>query len=228
MSCACSQRCAPVTQRWSQQFSTRARSCRCPRRLDRRGDRRHRLPWTTRGGTPLLRAVERWRHGDGRASAVRGADPDAACSCTGGENPVWVATAQHDKESLELLLARGADPPASLRRFDPARRRNGSWLRRPRRALALRRRSTLHLPGLRRHPAVFGATGIKAIDLWCPLPQHGLVHLAPGYGLGAIVLLCELSRRAAISRQRVVWTGFVPTTARPRRPAPRRCRERHR
>ncbi len=43
------------------------------------------------------------------------------------------------------------------------------------------------------------------------LPQQGLVHLAPGYGLGAIVLLSELSRRAAISGQSVVWTGFVPS-----------------
>ena len=40
-------------------------------------------------------------------------------------------------------------------------------------------------------------------------PTRGLVHLTPGYGLGAIVLIAELSYRAATSGRDVVWTGFA-------------------
>jgi hypothetical protein len=52
-------------------------------------------------------------------------------------------------------------------------------------------------------------TGIKAIDLWCPLPARGLAHVTPGFGVGAIVLVAELSYRAAGCGRPVVWTGFV-------------------
>ena len=66
----------------------------------------------------------------------------------------------------------------------------------------------VRVPGRRvRLPA--DATGIKAIDLWCPLPERGLVHLTPGFGLGAVVLISELSLRAARTGAPVVWTGFV-------------------
>ena len=55
----------------------------------------HRLPWTN-GGTPLLRAVER---GDVPMVALlleRGANPNGACACDGGESPLWVAVAQRE------------------------------------------------------------------------------------------------------------------------------------
>lgn len=174
--------------------------------------RRHRLPWTTRGGTPLLRAVERGDTAMVELLLTRGADPDAACSCAGGENPVWVAAAQHDRTSLELLLAHGADPNrpafAGLTPLDVATVRGYDDLVELLRCAGGQPSTYLAFGDTRPCSA---ATGIKAIDLWCPLPQQGLVHLAPGYGSGAIVLLCELSRRAAITGQRVVWTGFVPS-----------------
>jgi len=75
--------------------------------------RRHRLPWTTGGGTPLLRAVDRGDRAMVELLLSRDADPDAACGCEGGENPVWVAAAQRDNDVLELLLAHGADPNRS-------------------------------------------------------------------------------------------------------------------
>ena len=178
----------------------------------REESRRHRLPWTTRGGTPLLRAVERGDTAMVELLLCRGADPDAACSCEGGENPVWVAAAQHDTKSLELLLAHGADPNrpafAGLTPLDVATVRGYDDL------VELLCRAggepSNYQAFVDTRPSS-AATGIKAIDLWCPLPEQGLVHLAPGYGMGAIVLLNELSRRAAITGQRVVWTGFVPS-----------------
>ena len=142
----------------------------------------------------------------------RGADPDAECSCDGGENPVWVAAAQRDHQALEVLLAHRADPNrpafAGLTPLDVATVRGYDDIA----DLLLRAggQPSDHQAFVATGPRS-AATGIKAIDLWCPLPQQGLVYMAPGYGLGAIVLLGELSRRAAINGQRVVWTGFVPS-----------------
>ena len=174
--------------------------------------RRHRLPWTTGGGTPLLRAVERGDTVMVELLLSRGADPDVGCSCTGGENPVWVAAAQHDANVLALLLSRGADPNrpafAGLTPLDVATVRGYDDIAEMLRSAGGQPSSYQAFVATHASSA---ATGIKAIDLWCPLPQQGLVHLAPGYGSGAIVLLCELSRRAAITGQSVVWTGFVPS-----------------
>ena len=170
----------------------------------------HRLTWS-RGGTPLLRAVERGDVGMVRLLLARGADPDGACTCEGGESPLWVAVAQRETAIVEELLTRGADPNARAfagkTPLDVARMRGFDELE-----------ETLSAAGavvsdalaqLSDDAVVTEAAGIKAIDLWCPLPQAGLVHLTPGFGLGAVVLIAELSCRAARAGHPVVWTGFV-------------------
>jgi RNA polymerase sigma-70 factor (ECF subfamily) len=174
----------------------------------------HRLPWTRGGGTPLLRAVERGDLAIVRLLLTRGADPNGSCSCDGGESPLWVAVLQGEREITQCLLASGARPSvtafAGASAVDVARMRGFDDL-----AAALHDAGATSAasseasqdPGCEVVPA--DATGIKAIDLWCPFPRRGLVHVTPGFGLGATVLISELSLRAARSGKEVVWTGFV-------------------
>ncbi len=158
----------------------------------------HRLPWTQGGGTPLLRAVERGDVAMVRLLLARGADPNGACTCETGESPLWVAIVQGETEIVDVLLAAGADPnpvtSSGRSAHDVARMLGNDAL-------------TARLARAAGGPA---GTGIKAIDLWCPLPERGLVALANGYGLGAFVLIAELTHRFAARGRRVVWTGFVP------------------
>jgi RNA polymerase sigma-70 factor, ECF subfamily len=200
----------------------------------------HRLPVTRGGGTPLLRAVERGDVQMARLLLTRGADPDAACSCAGGESSLWVAAAQHESELVALLLDHGADPDtrafagtaavdvARARRFDDvvrmfarAKERGAkpraepvvgpasvAWTEEASSSEASTKRpgKATGKPARRRG----GGTGIKAVDLWCPLPAQGLAHVTPDVMVGAHSLVAELSHRAARGGRRVVWTGFVP------------------
>lgn len=154
----------------------------------------HRLPWTRGGGTPLLRAVERGDVAMVRLLLARGADVDGACTCDGGESPLWVATVQRETPIVEELLRCGANPNASAfagtSAIDIARRRGYDEIVAMLRAAGASA-SPVDEGGAVDVPA--GATGIKAIDLWCPLPERGLAHLTPGFGLGAVVLIAELS-----------------------------------
>jgi RNA polymerase sigma factor (sigma-70 family) len=189
----------------------------------------HRLPWTRGGGTPLLRAVERGDVAMVRLLLARGADPSGACTCAGGESALWVAVVQREAEIVDLLLTAGANPDpvafagasaldiASARGYDDIAERlrtAGSEQRRPgyRGEHRATHRAGAMLSHARAYPhggVAADATGIKAIDLWCPLPVRGLVHLTPGFGLGAVVLVGELSLRAVRNGRAVTWTGFV-------------------
>jgi RNA polymerase sigma factor (sigma-70 family) len=53
-------------------------------------------------------------------------------------------------------------------------------------------------------------TGIKALDLFVPIPRGGLVRFPFAAGIGMVVLLGELCKRAtAGSEGRAIWTGFT-------------------
>jgi RNA polymerase sigma-70 factor (ECF subfamily) len=172
----------------------------------------HRLPWN-RGGTPLLRAVERSDIEMVRVLLDRGADPNGACTCAGGESPLWVGAVQHETEIVRLLLDHGADPNskafAGASALDVARRRGYGDVAQL--LLDAGADASLADRGGRAPGADVPsqATGIKAVDLWCPLPERGLAHLTPGFGVGAVVLLAELSYRFAVAGRAVVWSGFV-------------------
>jgi RNA polymerase sigma-70 factor (ECF subfamily) len=173
----------------------------------------HRLPWTRGGGTPLLRAVERGDAPMVRLLLDRGADPNGACTCAGAETPLWVAVVQHEAGIVDELLDHGADPnPAAFAgstALDVARRRGYDDLAARLVAAGAKAPDGGAGWGTDQPPPSASATGIKCIDLWCPLPDRGLVHLTPGFGLGAIVLVSELSYRARRRGIPVVWTGFV-------------------
>ena len=132
-----------------------------------------------------------------RLLLARGADANGSCTCAGGESPLWVAVVQRETEIVDELLSAGADPNAVVfagaTALEVAQKRGYE-------DIATRLLDAGATPSRFEAAPVddvpVHATGIKAIDLWCPLPARGLVHLTPGFGLGAIVLVGELSRRA--------------------------------
>jgi RNA polymerase sigma-70 factor (ECF subfamily) len=168
----------------------------------------HRLP-PGAGGTPLLRAVERGDLEMVRLLLAHDADPNGTCTCDGGESPLWVASQQGEDAIVDELLAAGAAPGttafAGLSALDVALMRGHDRI--VARLIAAGATPTA-MPAPVTDPMAAVGTGIRAIDLWCPFPERGLVHMSPGFGLGAIVLIAELSARFASRGHGVVWTGF--------------------
>lgn len=184
-------------------------------------------------GTPLVRAVERGDVDVVTALLDGGAPPDAPCGCATGESPLWTAAAFGRAELVRVLLERGASPNASIGNgvtalhaaamrgapdvvellvaagadvdvADGGGRTAAAWAElkgTPAFADALTDRTNAD--------ERFLATGIKAVELLCPLPRGGIVRQEAGYGLGHAVLLLELSAR--LSRRpgtTVAWCGF--------------------
>jgi RNA polymerase sigma-70 factor (ECF subfamily) len=170
----------------------------------------HRLPWTKGGGTPLLRAVERGDVAMVKLLLARGADPNGSCTCEGGESPLWVAVTQCETEIVDELLRFGAAADTAafvgVSALEVARRRGYGEIEQ---RLLAAGATPIDVEAASADSIPPRSTGIKAIDLWCPLPERGLVHLMPRFGVGAVVLIAELSYRAARNGQRVVWTGFA-------------------
>jgi RNA polymerase sigma-70 factor (ECF subfamily) len=187
--------------------------------LERKG---HRLAFGV-GGTLLLRAIERGDTALVELLLERGADPNAACDCAGGEPPLWTAVVHRRARIAALLLARGADPNAPA--FAGA---SPFWVARARGYGEIADLLVAHgadgsLAGERSGAGAGAAaqrerresngawwTGIRALDLWCTLPRRGLVRWTPRPAVGSTVLLGELALRAASDGMGVVWAGFAP------------------
>lgn len=158
------------------------------------------------GESPLWTAVV-FGHRDLAAELLdRGASPDAAS--TAGVGALHVAAMRGDRSIAELLLAHGADPEHR----DGGGRTPGDW------AAIKGYRELFDLLGgggaegaRREKPSRDDIleTGIKAVDLFVPLPRGAVVRQMPGFGVGQVVLLLELTARLVRRpRTSVVWCGF--------------------
>jgi RNA polymerase sigma-70 factor (ECF subfamily) len=171
------------------------------------------------GGTPLLRAIER---GDDAMVALlleRGADPRRACTCSGAETPLWTAVVHRRPTQAALLLGRGADPNATAfagtSALQVARMRGYSELVELLSAFGAKEGASLHRfashdDAIEQRLDEVWWTGIRAVDLWCPLPVRGVVRCTAAPGSGCLVLLGELAWRAAREGRAVVWAGVPP------------------
>lgn len=182
-------------------------------------------------GTPLVRAAELGHDELVQTLLDAGASVDGACGCATGETPLWAAAGNGKTGSIRLLLDHGANPnavagPAKVSALHQAVMRGNRELERL--LLAFRAdpqakdangktpedwRRPDSRPAPTREPATASSavasiveTGLKALDLVCPLPRGGLVYWHGSYGLGQQVLLGELTH--LLSPASFVWAGF--------------------
>jgi RNA polymerase sigma factor (sigma-70 family) len=144
----------------------------------------------------------------------RGSDPNRPSRS--GNMPLHVAAMRGSSQALKLLLAHGADRTAR----DAGGRTPADWARRngneqlARMLAAGRCTFAAASPGTVRQEGSMAAadvllTGIKALDLFCPVPRGGLVRVPFMAGAGMVVLLGELCRRMLLAPTgRALWTGF--------------------
>jgi hypothetical protein len=143
----------------------------------------------------------------------RGADPDRPAA--GGTTPLQVAAMRGNAGVAEMLLARGADPQVcdryGLTAADWARRNGHSALARrllPGGAAGPEEQQP-DTPGVSSLEQVL-FTGIKAVDLFCPIPRGGLVRVPFMAGVGMLVLIGELCERMVrMPGGAALWTGFA-------------------
>jgi RNA polymerase sigma factor (sigma-70 family) len=166
-----------------------------------------------------------------RLLLARGADPDATAAS--GTTALQVAAMRGHAQMVEVLLAAGADASLVDRGGHPGMpwRPRGAgenvpahaaeWARRGGHdALAARldralgtRHGEQPLPSqaVQTEPAAqMLETGIRALDLFAPLPRNGLVQVPFRAGVGMVVLLGELlARQTRRPDGAGVWTGFA-------------------
>lgn len=158
------------------------------------------------GESPLWAAVVFGHRGLAAELLARGASPDAAS--TAGVGALHVAAMRGDRAMAELLLAHGADP----QHRDGGGRTPGDWAAIKGHGELLGELGGGKARGERGDPPARGdvlETGIKAVDLFAPLPRGAVVRQMPGFGVGQVVLLLELTARLVRRpRTSVVWCGF--------------------
>jgi RNA polymerase sigma-70 factor (ECF subfamily) len=180
---------------------------------------------------PLWTAALFGRVAAARLLLARGADPDATAAS--GTTPLQVAAMRGHAELVEVLLAAGADAtrvdrggypgllwrPRAAGANIPANA--AEWARRgghlalaahlDRAAGAGPASSAAAATHAGAEPdATMRETGIRALDLFAPLPRNGLVQVPFRAGVGMVVLLGELlARQAGRTDGAAVWTGFA-------------------
>ena len=146
----------------------------------------------------------------------RGADTNVYAAT--GNTPLHVAAMRGFADIAQALLAKGADPDA----VDSNQRRPVDWAllsghdaiaklleRRSAGTIEQPCRDVEHTPGHGAHESILH-TGIKALDLFAPVPRGGLVRFPFKAGVGMVVLLGELCRRITMRHDgRALWTGFA-------------------
>ncbi len=142
---------------------------------------------------------------------------DAGQRSATGNVPLHVAAMRGQTAAVRLLLAHGADPRAR----DAHDRTPAEWARinghravaallKDVGAAAVTDEAAAVKPRLgdAAAPRVW-FTGIKALDLFCPIPLGGIVRVPFMAGVGMVVLFGELCRRMTMSpRGRALWSGF--------------------
>lgn len=140
-----------------------------------------------------------------------GADPDLPSAS--GTTPLQVAAMRGNVDLAELLLGAGADPGRPDRQGLTA----ADWARRNgHEALAERLRASgaghpATEPGAPIPAQSDGVlfTGIKAVDLFCPIARGGVVRVPFMAGVGMAVLIGELCERIVRRGGAALWTGFA-------------------
>ena len=148
----------------------------------------------------------------------RGANPNVVAES--GNTPLHVAAMRGHRDVVAQLLAHGARTDA----LDKYNRTPGDWAKSnghmdivgmvESRAIAdARPAQTGDVAGHSVGSMLSGEaihSGIKALDLFAPIPRGGLIRVPFMAGVGMVVLLGELCRRVTSrSDGRALWTGFT-------------------
>ncbi len=181
----------------------------------------------TTGESPLWAAVLLNRESHARILLDAGAEPNQRSAA--GNMPLHLAAMRGFTGMARLLLEFGADP--LLR--DEGSNVPGFWLPRylsnpqPERtalewAAAMGNEDMVELLDLSAGSECCSAgaeveltddfiyTGLRALDLFAPLPKGGIVRIPFKAGVGMVVLLGEIAHRfIKLPKRRMIWTGFT-------------------
>ncbi len=139
------------------------------------------------GESALWAAVANGRAGVAARLLEAGADPN--CSSDAGTTALHIAVYRDRQDLVDLLLAAGADPG----RADRSGRCAADW-------------ASASTPEQLAKEGPVVPLGLKALDLFAPLPRGGLVYWHGSYRLGQMVVLGEIA--TALAPAQVSWIGF--------------------